>query len=113
MVLMIIKMIQPFRVDRCWKLIDDTTSAYSRSTKKIYHGDSKITKINNAILKQEVGKYVSENSKILVYSDAGYGYEDFSIIALLFYLPRNTANNLENTIHRELFLCLGWAVDFF
>ena len=38
-------------------------------------------KINNAILKQEVGKYVSENSKILVYSDAGYGYEDFSIIS--------------------------------
>jgi hypothetical protein len=31
-------------------LIDDTTSAYSRSTKKIYHGDSKITRINNAIL---------------------------------------------------------------
>ena len=38
-------------------------------------------KINNAILKQEVGKYVSENSKILVYSDVGYGYEDFSIFS--------------------------------
>jgi hypothetical protein len=30
--------------------MDDTTSAYSRSTKKNYHGDNKITKINNAIL---------------------------------------------------------------
>ena len=40
-------------------------------------------------------------------------YKDCTIIALLFYLPMNTANNLENTIHRELFLCLGWAVDFF
>ena len=38
-------------------------------------------KINNAILQKEVGKYVTENSKILVYSDAGYGYEDFNIIS--------------------------------
>ena len=40
-----------------------------------------LNKISNAILKEEVDKYVPENSKILVYSDAGYGYEDFSIIS--------------------------------
>ena len=40
-----------------------------------------INKNNNSILKEEVSKHVLKNSKILVFSDAGYGYENFSIIS--------------------------------